>query len=62
MYKGGEGLEWVVGDDGQLEVDYTFHKDTDSSAVSSLNYRKEYNSKHSLRQSLVTVCHHICHF
>ena len=47
MYKRGgwegRGVEWVVGEDGQPQAGYTFHKDTDSSAVHSLRYKNEYN-------------------
>ena len=32
-------MEWVVGEDGQPEAGYIFHKDTDSSAVSLLSDR-----------------------
>ena len=36
-------MAWVVGEGGQLEVGYTFHKDTDSNVLSSSSDRNEYN-------------------
>ena len=44
---------------GQLEAACTFHKDTDSSAVSSLSDRSKYNSQHRPRRSLEAVWHYI---
>lgn len=38
---------WVVREGGQPEVGYIFHKNTDSSFVSSLGDRNEYNSQHT---------------
>ena len=45
---------WTAGGK-QLEAGYTFHKDTDSSAVSSLSDRNKYNSQHRPRQLLAAV-------
>ena len=33
----GRGVEWVVGEGGQLEVGYILHWDTGSSAVTSIS-------------------------
>ena len=52
----------MVGESGQLEVGYTFHKDTDTNAVSLLSDRNEYNSQytyHRPRQLLATVWQHM---
>ena len=57
---GGRGVWRVIGEVGQLEVDYTFYKDTDSSVVSSLSYRNKYNSQHRPRLSLGAAWHYVC--
>ena len=45
----------VVGEGGQLEVGYTFHLDTDSSAVSSVCDRNRHGSLGRPRRSLGTT-------
>ena len=52
---------WVVGKDGQPEIDYSFHKDTDSSAVSSLSDRNAYSLQHSLRWLLACAAAAVWH-
>ena len=41
------------------KVGYTFHWDTDSSAVSSVSDRNRLNQQDKLRQSLAAVWHHL---
>ena len=51
-------MGWVVGEGEQSEVGYSFHKDANSSVVSSLSNRNKYNSHHRPRQSLTAVWYH----
>ena len=46
MYKGMGSWRWAI---------YTFHKNTDSNAVSSLTNRNEYNSHYKPRWSLAAI-------
>ena len=52
---GGKGMGWVVGVGGQPKAGYTFHQDTDSSAVSSVSDRNRLNPQDMSRQSLAAV-------
>ena len=52
-------MGWVMGEGGQMEAGYTFHNDKESSAVSSLSDRNEYNLQHKPRRSLAAVCHNM---
>ena len=55
---GGRKVGWVERAGGYPEVDESFHKDADSSAVSSVRDRNRLNPWDKSRQSLAAVLFH----